>query len=310
MNKLIAFFSLTLSFSTFASTVDTKTFVYDGTQNSVELILNSEKTHTEYRIEDVRSTCYRSEIAGYRTVCSGGGYGPRPYPGPGRGPGYPRGGNCYSTPIYRQVAYSCIQTIRTPYEVKDYDVNARVIVDVTNISSAATPGEVFKVTLNGDSLSFDVVGSRKFFIVKKLNDVRSNMRGSVKMIDAVLATELVEAAPVLKALEVNSITMKNPVLTFTTGPVTNAKNIGYHLTVKKAPVIGSDTVLFDRELMASEISINGESASVNVSDLGVKLNSGRYTLSAKAFAKFDGNLMNSNQFQDLSASRTLIYKIR
>jgi hypothetical protein len=310
MKKLIALFSLTLSFSTLADTVDTKTFVYDGTQNSVELILNSEKTHTEYRVEDIRTTCYRQEIAGYRTVCSGG--GPRPYPGPGRpGPGYPGPGrgNCYSTPIYRQVAYSCTQTVRTPYQVKDYDVDARVIVDVTKVSPEATPGEVFRVTLNGDSLSFDVSGSKKFFVVKKLQDVRSNMRGSVKMIDAVLAAELIEAAPVLKALEVSNISMRDSVLSFKTGPVAAPSNIGYHLTVKKAPVLGSDTTIFDRELIRSEVnaSATGE-VSVDVLGLGVKIASGRHSITVKAFAKFDGNLMNSNQFSELSASRTLIYK--
>src|SRR5690606_26074845 len=146
-------------------------------------------------------------------------YGPRPYPGP-RGPRYPGPGrgNCYSTPVYRQVAYSCTQTVRTPYQVKDYDVDARVIIDVTKVSPEATPGEVFKVTLNCDSLSFHVSCSKKFYVVKKLQDVRSNMRGNIKMIDAVLAAELVEVAPVLKALEVSNITMRDSVLSFKTGP--------------------------------------------------------------------------------------------
>ena len=72
MKMLTGLFALALSLGTFASTVDTKTFVYDGSINSVELLLRAEKTHTEYRVEHRQSTCYRQELAGYRTVCSGG----------------------------------------------------------------------------------------------------------------------------------------------------------------------------------------------------------------------------------------------
>lgn len=316
MKMLVGLFSLALSFSTVASTVDTKTFVYDGSVNSVELLLKAEKTHTEYRTENRQSTCYRQVIAGHRTICSGG-YGPGyPYPGPYPRP-YPgpvRTRHCWSEPIYRSVPYSCMQTVRVPFEVKDYDVDARVIVDVTKISPEATPGEKFTVTLNGDSLSFNVAGSKKFFVVKKKQDVRSTMNGSVKMMDAVLAAELIEAAPVLKALKMTTISMNDGVLNFDLGPVENRSNIGFNLKIVKEKFLGSDKVILDRELAQSEVEVvtSAESAEagVNVSNLGVELKGGKYSLTAKAFAKFDGNLMNSFQFDDLSVSRTLIYKIR
>lgn len=328
MKMLISLFTVALSFSAVASSVDTKTFVYDGSQNSVELILRAEKTHTEYRTEDQRTTCYRTEVVGHTTICTGGSYGPG-YPGPGypgpyyprRGPGYPYPGpgphyprQCHSQPVVRTVPYSCIQTVRIPFEVKDYDVDARVIIDVTKLSPEATSGETFKVTLNGDVLSYSVVGSKKFFIVKKKQDVRSTMNGSVKMIDGVLAAELVEAAPVLKAIKMTDISIENGVLNFGIGQVATRANLGFSLKVVKVKTFGSDTVILDRELLASEVEVTttatGSDAGVNVSKLGVELANGKYSLTAKAFAKFDGNLMNSSDYEELSASRTLIYKVR
>lgn len=322
MKMLTGFFALALSLGTFASTVDTKTFVYDGSANSVELLLRAEKTHTEYRTEQRQSTCYRQEVAGYRTVCTGGGYGPGPgypYPGPRPYP-YPRpypgpARHCWTEPMYRTVPYSCIQTVNVPFEVKDFDVDARVIVDVTKLSPEATPGETFKVTLKGDMLTFDVVGSKKFFVVKKQQAVRSSMNGSVKMIDGLLAAELVEAAPVLKAIKMTDISVENGVLNFNIGPVASMDNLGFELKVVKMKTFGSDTTLLDRELLASEIEVKASSegastAGVDVSKLGVELANGKFSLTAKTFAKFGGNLMNSAQFADLSASRTLIYKVR
>ena len=325
MKMLVGLFTVALSFSAVASSVDTKTFVYDGSQNSVELILRAEKTHTEYRTEDQRTTCYRNEVVGHTTICTGGTYGPgypRPYPGPHyprRGPGYPYPGphyprQCHTQPVIRSVPYSCIQTVRIPFEVKDYDVDARVIIDVTKISPEATSGETFKVTLNGDELSYSVVGSKKFFIVKKKQDVRSTMNGSVKMIDGVLAAELIEAAPVLKAIKMTDISIENDVLNFGIGKVETRANLGFSLKVVKVKTFGSDTVILDRDLATSEVEVTttaaGSAAGVNVSKLGVELSNGKYSLTAKAFAKFDGKLMNGSDYEELSASRTLIYKIR
>lgn len=318
MKMVLGLFSLALSFSALA-TVDTKTFTYDGSVNSVELLLKTEKTHTEYRLEQRQSTCYRQEVYGHRTVCTGGGYyGPGPgFPGPGRRP-YPGPGpvrSCWTEPMYRTVPYSCVQTVSIPYEVKDFDVDARVIVDVTKLSPEATPGETFKVTLNGDNLSFDVVGSKKFFVVKKQQAVRSSMNGSVKMIDGLLAAELVEAAPVLKAIKMTDISVEDGVLNFNIGPVATMANLGFSLKVVKVKTFGSDTTLLDRELLASEVEVKAategaSTAGVNVSKLGVELADGKFSLTAKTFAKFGGNLMNSAQFDELSASRTLIYKVR
>lgn len=312
MRKIISLVILIISFSAAANTKQTQTFLYDGSQNSIEMVLKGEKTHVEYRYEDIRTTCSRTEMAGYRTVCTGGGPMTQCYPGP-QGPicrTIPGPRSCYQEPMYRTVYYPCTQTIRVPFDVKDYDVEARVIIDVTKLSQEATPGESIKVTLEGDKLTYDAIGSKKFFIVKKKQDERSSMNGSVKMIDGLLAVELVEAAPVLKAVKMSDIALNGSELNFTVGQAETRANIGFSLKVEHKKLFGSDTVLFNRELAQAEVAVNETKASVDISKLGVELESGKYELTAKTFVKVGGQLLNSDQFDSLSASKTLIYKIR
>jgi hypothetical protein len=144
--------------------------------------------------------------------------------------------------------------------------------------------------------------------------MRSSMNGSVKMIDSLLSAELVESSPVLKALNLANISIENGILSFDMGPVENNANIGFALKITKKKLLGSDPVLLDRDLLNSEIEVkatsSGSEADINVNKLGVELSDGKFSLTAKAFAKFNGNLMNTAQFNELSSSRTLIYKVR
>lgn len=310
MKLFVGLLSLALSFASIASSGETKTFNYDGSQNSVELLLKGEKTHTEYRYESRQTICYRT-VTVYRTVCTGGYNGPRGPRGPVGGPGR----NCYTQPYYTQQAYSCIQQVQIPYEVKDYDVDAKIIVDVTNLTGLATTGEKISVTLNGDTVSINTVGSKAFFLVLKKQDLRGNISGSVKFIDGLYAIELVEAAPVLKALKLTNISLSKSVLSFDLGPVAERSQIGFSLEVIQKRTLASDINMFDRELNSSEVSLNatsaGSAANVNVENLGLKLNDGKYSLTAKAFYKAAGTVLNKSQFGDsLEASRTLIYKVR
>lgn len=294
MKMLSALVMLVLSMSVFASS-ETKTFYYDGSQDSIEMVLRAEKTHTEYRYEQRHTICYRQDVY-YTTHCTSTPQGHRV---------------CRQVPHYRTVSYPCIQTVRVAYEVKDYDVEANVNLDVAKTNIPA--GETFKVTLDGDSIHLSAIGSKKFFIMLKKQNVQSTMTGSVKLIDASYSAELVEAAPVMKALEMTNISVKDSILSFKMGPVAVRDLIGFHVTVKKAPILGGDTVLFDRELASSEIQLNaqgaGSVADVNIQRLGVEMTSGRHTLTATAFFKHTGTILNASQFEKTEASRTLIYKL-
>lgn len=296
MKILTLVFMLMHAMSTFASS-ETKTFFFDGSQDSVQMSLNAVETHTEYRYEQRQTICYR-QVVHYETICHTNPQGQT---------------SCRTIPRYVTVPYSCIQTVQIPYEVKDFDVVANVNLAVNGLVGT-TSGETFKVKLDGDSVSLSAIGSKKFFLIQKMNKVNTTVNGSVKIIDANYTVELVPAAPVVKALEVTDVSLKDSLLSFKTGTIELRNLIGFHLNVKKAPILGSDTVLFDRELSSSEIEISSQSeastADVNIQKLGVELGSGRFTLTAKTFFKYQGTILNVNQFDRIEASKTLIYKNR
>ena len=294
MKMLMSVLMMVFAFTAFAT--DTQTFVYDGSQDSVELRLSSEKTHTEYRYEQRPSICYRT-VVHYRTVCQN----------------TPQGRFCQTVPYYQQIPYSCMQTISIPYEVKDYDVEATVSLSVASLPEFASR-ETFRATLRGDTLVVTAEGSKKYLILETAKNVRSQMTGSVKYIQATHAVELVEAAPVVNALSITNISLQKNILNFKMGPVARPELIGFSLEVLKNPVVGGSTELFSRELSADEVSLaaqgSGTSATVDIQALGVKMGSGRHTLTARAFFKRAGKVLNASQFQALEAGRTLIYKNR
>lgn len=297
MKLLTALFMLMFAVAGMASS-QTKTFHFDGSQDSVAMSLRAEKTHTEYRYEQRYTMCYRQETH-WQTICR---------PGPHGQP------VCTQTPVTRTVSYPCWQTVSVPYEVKDYDVEASVNLSVAQLPEGATANETFKVTLDGDNLYVSAIGSKKYFILLTKKEIQEQRTGSLKLIDASFGTELVEAAPVVKALDMTNISYANSssVLTFKMGPVTVRDLIGFSLEIKKNPVVGSSTTLFDRELSANEIMINSQEnsavADVNVQKLGVELGGGRHTLTARAFFKHAGTIINKGQFERVEASRTLILK--
>lgn len=296
MKMISIAFTLIFSLSLFASS-QTKTFFYDGSQDSVQMSLNAEKTHTEYRYEQRPSICYRQQVY-YRNVCH-------------QTPDRRR--VCRTVPEYRTVSYRCMETVRVGYEVKDYDVQANVVLDIQNVTGISA-GETFKVTLDGDQLSLSSIGSKKFFIVLSRANVQGNHSGSVKYIQANYSAELIEAAPILKSLTLTNISLKERMLNFSMGPVLAQAFIGFKLNVSQSPILGSEEVLFDRELSASELDLNtneqNSAGIINLQRLGVELVSGRYTLTTTVFFKFQGTLLNSSQFDKVETSRTLIYKIR
>ncbi len=295
MKYLSAIAVLLLCLASHAST-DTKTFFFDGTQESVQLSLRAEETHTEYRYEQRRTICYRTEVF-YETVCTGH---PRP--------------SCYTRPVTRTVAYSCIQTVRIPYQVKDYDVDASVELEASALPGVQA-GETFKVTLDGDRLSLTALSSgRRNFVLLKKEEIASSTSGGMKFLTASYRAVVMDAQPVLAALSMNGIGIRNPVLNFDLGPIADREMIGFKLLVKKSPVIGGQTVLFDRELGSEEVSLVSEGlrtrAEVNVERLGIELRNGRYSLTAKAFFKLQGSLLNPSQFEATESSRTLLFKVR
>jgi hypothetical protein len=286
---------LLFAMSAFASS-ETRTFFYDGSISATQLNLNAEQTHTEYRYEQRQTICHRTETV-YRTICTNG----------------PQGRICRTVPQRRTVSYPCIRTVQIPYEVKDYDVVANVNLSVVAPANAQAR-ETLKVTLNGDRLSLSASGSKKYLIVLKNQKFNTRVSGSVKFVDATYNVELVESAPVLNALSLNNMSVKNSVLNYTVGELAAPHYIGHKLRVEKAPILGSDTVLFNSDLRSDEINLKAQGrttlASVDLDRLGVEFSSGRHTITSTIFFKYADQLLNASQFDKTEASKTLVFKTR
>jgi len=290
-----------LSLVVFADNGETRRFLYDGSQSTFEMLLRGEETHTEYRNEQRNTTCYRTVIVGHSTVCH-----PLP-PGPGRRP-VPGPRNCQVIPIYRQVGYPCVETVSVPYEVKDFDVEAKVVVDIKKLKPEIQSVEDIKVSLNGVKVTLDFNGSKKFFAILKDRKTKTDLRGSVKFVESVYQIELLETAPVLGALDVKNISVEDSKLNFNLGKETLGTALGFALNVTKRPIFGRNTVLIDRELAPAEYSIKGDSVTFDLATIGVEVRGGRFGVTPKVFFKYADKVLNKQQFEELEASNTLILK--
>lgn len=313
MKLLISVLTLALSFAAGASSGETKSFTYDGSQNSVELLLKGEKTHTEYRTERRSSICYRTDVVGYRTICNGGRYGGG-YGGGYYGRGYPGGyygpSSCWREPIYGSVSYPCTQTVQIPYEVRDYDVEAKVTVSVSKLADDVTPGETISVTLHGETITLSAKGSKKFLLVQTKSGIRAQQTGSVKYLDAAYKVELAKAAPLLAAIKMGPLSVYDSALNFQVGDVASRANLGFSLNVVKHRTLRDDPVIFDKELTAAQVVLSGSQVQIDLNDLGLsQIWDGKYSLTPKVFVKFEGPILNKGQFDgELEASRTIKLK--
>jgi len=286
----------------FADNGESRRFLYDGSQSNFEMLLRGEETHTEYRNEQRNTTCYRTVIVGHSRVCH-----PMPNPGPGRRP-VPGPRNCQVIPIYRQVAYPCVETVSVPYEVKDFDVEAKVVINIKKLNPEIQSVEDLKVSLSGVKVSVDFNGSKKFFAILKDRKVKTELRGSVKLVDTVYDIDLLETAPVLDALDVKDISVEDSKIQFNLGKETNGNGLGFGLNVTKRPIFGRNTVLIDRELAPVEYSIAGDVVTFDLATIGVDVRGGRFGVTPKVFFKYADRILNKHQFEELEVSKTLILK--
>ncbi len=301
MKLFISILALSISLSGLASTGETKSFTFDGSQDSVDLLLKGEKTHTEYKVEDVPSTCYREVMVGYQTICTGGGYGGgygRRYPGP-----YTQ--HCFQRPIYRSVPYSCIRTVRTPFEVKDFDVDTKVTL---NISAANAEGakEKLTVSLLGDRLTLTMNGSKKFIGVLKTESVDEQMAGSVKIINAAYNVELVDVAGVTSALTMKGISAKSGLIRISADSRMQRSDISFTFKIVKKNALASDVTFIDRVLENHEFKLENNDIVVDPSELHASLYKGKWAITAKL--SFNGKVLNHTELPALETSRTLILK--
>jgi len=323
MKLFIGLMSMLLTLSSFASSGENRYFNIDSSIDSVEGILHGEKTHTEYQTRTYRTTCYRTETT-YRTICTNP---PRRYPHPPRHPG-PRPGPrpryavepnyygpvCQTVPHTRTVAYSCTKTERVPYEVKDYDVEARVSINILNASEFPNMKATISAHLHGDSLYLKATGAKNYFVMLKDRRTNSSMSGGTKFMDVDFDVELIEAAPILATLSLGSMKVENNGLNFEVGKVSGLDQLSIKLKIVQNKLFGSDPTLIDRTLLDHEFDLtsvgNKTQARVDFSRLNLDVRGGKFNITAAIEFKDKNRLLNDVEFPNLTASRTLTYKAR
>jgi hypothetical protein len=293
----ISLLAFLFSLSVFADTSDQKSFVYDGSFETLEVFLRSEKSHTEYRVENRPSTCYRPQIVGHRSICVGegrrSGPNPRPFPAPRQ---------CWSEPVIRTVPYSCIRPVNVEYQVKDYDVYAQVFVDIKNLSPQINPQETIFINLRGEILSVEAKGSKKFFILKNRFELSERRFRKTKEIRGRLDLALVDASPYVGALNISELRFNNGELSF------RGQNwihgIGFKLKVEKLRFLASNKLIFERDLLSHEVTSTqrgeGVEHSLNLAQIAPSLGEGKYKINLVSFLQFNTPVINAEQFLDES----------
>jgi hypothetical protein len=284
MRKLACLLSFVFSLSLFASTGQTQQFNFDGSVRSNSLNLSGTKTHTEYRYEQVRRTCYRQVIVGYRDVCRNVQTGTRCTTRNGNRvctPVYTR--RCTRRPIYRSRPYTCYETVRVPYEVHDYNTLANI-----NFTFAPTPvgvraNENLKVSLNGDSLTTTVESSGKLILLYDKQQ-SSFMDNGTKVINTNYFIEFVDLekaiAPMRGGIHLTEITASE--LVFEAGEMPEDMSYIFKLKLTKKKLFSRNLILINRELNGNDMTVtnlNGRSViRIKLDNANVDLAKGRYKM--------------------------------
>jgi hypothetical protein len=287
--------------SAYASTTDSETIFFDGSNSNAVVQLQTEKTRTEYREETVPRTCYRTVIVGYRQVC--------------RRPSNPRQPQqCWREPIYRNEAYTCYQTIRTPYEVFEYYVDAQIGINFGDVPEGIVAAENITASLNGDILTLRSQGSK--LLVVELQDLTQNRRvdGNVLMIDASATIKFHDAQKIKAALNLTDVRIQSGTANYNLGPIAGLQ-LSHNLKIVNNPRLGGSTTLFDGEMNADVLSReergNLTAMSVKFEDvLGRQLGSGRYNITVSSEFKAGRAVLNAPELGSLSAERTILYTLR
>lgn len=283
--------------SAFASTTDSQTVFFDGSQAQEVLNLKAEKTRTEYRDERVARTCYRTVVAGYRTVCR------RPPP--------PQPQQCWREAVYRTVPYTCYETIRVPYEVFESYVDANITINYSALPAGLVAAENITATLNGDLLSIRSNGSKRLIVELQSFPKTMSRDGQTLMIDATANLAFHDAEAVSAALKLDQMKVNKSQITYNLGPI-EGLGIQHTLKIVDNPRLGGSTTIFNQPL-----DLSG-TARGNVTEmlidlqtvLGRTLSSGRYDVTVTAKYPLSGPVLNAAEVGELSVEKTIRYTLR
>lgn len=262
MKKLLFLFIFS-SAAAIASSVDSRTLSI-GADSIENFSLNTMQTRIAYRQETVARTCFRTEFYGYRNEC-------QYYPevrcsSPSREsapictsvPVY----RCQQVPEYREVPYTCYQTISTPYEVPDHQVISNFTIKVaSNPKEPTNPtGCLVGFTMEGETLKSSancneylvLSNEQKSSSVQPDGAVINNFNITLKLLnkDSTLA-------PVSKGI--TDMQINGNFLVFKTGDLSKNPNFNLKLYIERRRILKSDETIINRNITPNEYTFEKQS---------------------------------------------------
>jgi hypothetical protein len=304
MKNLLLIMMMMISSYSFADTIDSQSVLVDGSQTVEELMLNTEKTRTEYRTVRVPSTCYRTEYRRRctrqpqncrticrnnrcRRVCSGGGQT-----------------ICRNVPV--NVPYRCMRNETRAYEVHDYDVSTRAKLnfDLDDVSGGAN--ERFTITMNGEMDSLRVNGSKNYALLLDNKNRSEIRRQGVKDVELNYDVRLVKAKTITQTLGrgIQNVSLRNGILRFSVGKGFN--------TVYRSRRLATDVLLFDRNMMDNEmeVNVNGNTSevSIDLASLGIQLPAKTRVIMSTSYNLGGAQLLNADEIKTEASANWIFSK--
>ena len=310
MKFFVALLISLMSQTIFADTIDRAEVFYQGQAESEQVQLATEKTHTEYREVEVRTTCYRTD---YRYQCSqrppvcrsvcNRGHCRRVCSGPARRV-------CRNIPV--RVPYSCTRLESRPYEVFDYYVNSQIELNFEGETNAAA--ETFKITQKGEEVQLDAVASQRYALILKDTMRSEEMSGNTKFLDLRYFIELVDLTEARESVAngLRDVKLTQNILTFRAGKNYAGESFSKHLKIIRSKMIGSDTTLLDRQLADHEIKIEeqGEDSlvTIDLDQFGIELPKRMKVIFETEYSLGGEGLLNRDSLTGLSGSFNYLFK--
>lgn len=301
---------------TFASHGETKRFIFNGEQTQSFLSLNGEKTHTEYRSEQVPRTCYQDVYYGSLQVCrdipqtrcyttARSCHQECTYSGNRRMcKNVCRGGEricnthyervCTIEPQYRSEPYTCYQTIQTPYEVFDYNTQAEITFNYGQLPEGISPNEEFVVTFDGENISIKVKGSNRLITFQRNKSSETYWSNKTKVLSIIIDLSFGDQKELLKPIaeDIQNIKIDKDTISFEIGKVFNPNNLFTNLKIQERRLLIGKKVIFNRPLTHGQYYLedrgNKTVVTINLRELGLKrIKNKKYFFTISSQLKFD-----------------------
>ena len=257
----------------------TQQITLDGNQSQLRAQLNGAVSRTEYRTEYRETTCTREVHDGYDQVC---GWEPGETVcrtvGGGQSCGLTPSGRvchdlpsheechtepsrhvCHNEPRYRTEYYTCTKSVSVPYQVKLYDVQNNVVVNVAD-STGLPAGlqEVLALSLSNEAVVLSSVRTTgKVLISATQSSQEISNNGQLKVIQTVVNVSMIDRLAAVGPFigGISDITGDINTLQVTTGPITNLAAIQIELIAKKDRFLVSDKVVIQKILTVDDMEL-------------------------------------------------------